>query len=93
MRASGQQALRFTTKNNRENRLENHEFNQEKSRQDLAEMIIIYKYPLSIIGHLGFRGFVSGLNPNFEMISHRTLRSDILKLFHNGKSTLKKALR
>jgi len=92
MRASGQQSLRFRTKNNGENRLENHEFNQEKSRKDLAEMIVLHEYPLSMVDHLGFRRFVSGLNADFEMISRRTLRSDILKMFENGMCTLKKML-
>ena len=45
-----------------------------------------------MVDHLGFRRFVSGLNPDFEMISRRTLRSDILKMFENGMSTLKKLL-
>lgn len=92
MRASGQQALRFKTKNNGDKRLENYEFNQEKSRKELAEMIIMHEYPLCMVDHLGFRRFVSGLNPDFEMISRRTLRTDILKMFDDGKSTLKKLL-
>ena len=35
---------------------------------------------------------MSGLNPNFQMISRNTLRSDILTLFENEKSSLKKLL-
>ena len=91
IRASGQQALRFKTKNNGENKLENYDCNQEKLRKDLAEMIVMHEYPLSIVDHLAFRWFVSGLNLDFEMISHRTLRN-ILKIFDDGKSTLKKAV-
>ena len=79
IRASWQQALSFRTKNNGENKLENHDFIQEKSRQDLAEMIAMHEYPLSIVDHLAFRWFVSCLNLDFEMISRQTLRSDILK--------------
>jgi len=55
-------------------------------------MIAIHEYPLSIVDHLGFRLFVIGLNPDFAMISHRTLRTYILKMFDDGKSTLKKLL-
>jgi len=84
--------LRFKAKNNGENRLENHEFNQEKSGQNLAEMIVMHEYLLSMVDHFGFRRFVSGLNPDYEMISRRTLRSDILKMFENGMSILKKLL-
>ena len=68
MRAIEQQALRFKTKNNGENRLENLEFNQEKPRQELAKMIIMHEYSLSMVDHLSFRLCSSGLNLDFEMI-------------------------
>jgi len=55
-------------------------------------MIVMHEYPLSIVDHFGFRRFMSGLNPNFQMISRNTLRSDILTLFENEKSSLKKLL-
>ena len=55
IRASGQQALRFKTKNNGENKIENYDCNQEKLRKDLAEMIVMHEYPLSIVDHLAFR--------------------------------------
>ena len=89
-RGSAQQTLRFNTKKSGEKRLENYNFNQEKSGQDLVDMIAMNEYPSSIVDHLGFRQFVSGLNCDFAMISQRTLRTDILKMFDDGKSTLKK---
>jgi len=55
-------------------------------------MIVKHEYPLSIVDHLGSRRFVSGLNPDFAMISRRTLRTDILKMYDNGKCTLRKLL-
>ena len=48
LRGSGQQTLRFSTKKSGEKRLENYNFNQEKSRQDLVDMIVMHEYPLSI---------------------------------------------
>ena len=45
-----------------------------------------------MVDHLSLRRFVSGLNPDFEMISRSTLRIDILKMFDDGRSTLKKLL-
>ena len=80
LRAGGQQTLRFRTKSNGEKKLENHAFNEENSRQELAEMIVMHEYPLSMDDHLGFRRFVSGLNSDFHMISRNTLRSDILTI-------------
>jgi len=79
LRASGQQTLRINTKKNGEKRLKNYNFNQEKSRQDLVDMIVMHEYPLSIVDHLGFRRFVSGLNLDFAMLSRRTLRTDIFE--------------
>ena len=32
------------------------------------------------------------MNPNFQIISRNTLRSDILTMFENGKSSLRKQL-
>ena len=55
-------------------------------------MIVLHEYPLSMVDHFGFRQFVSGLNPDFVMISCHTLRTNILKMFDDGKSTLKKLL-
>ena len=55
-------------------------------------MIVMHEYPLSMVDHLGFRRFASGLNPEFQMISRNTLRSDLLKMFEDRKYTLKKLL-
>ena len=52
----------------------------------------MHEYPLSMVDHLGFRRFVSGLNPDFQIISRNTLRSDILTMFENRKSSLRKLL-
>jgi len=92
LRSSGQKTLRFISQSNGQKKLENHAFNQKQSRQELAEMIVMHEYPLSMVDHFGFKRFVSGLNPNFQMISRNTLRSDILTLFENEKSSLKKLL-
>jgi len=55
-------------------------------------MIVMHEYPLSMFDHLGFRRFVSDLNPDFHMISWNTLRNDILTMFKNEKSSLRKLL-
>jgi hypothetical protein len=36
-------------------------FDQEGSREDLAHMVIMHKYPLAMVDHVGFRKFVRGL--------------------------------
>lgn len=61
-------------------------FDQVKSREELASMIIIHEYPLSIVDHVGFRRFVNGLQPMFKMVSRNTIRSDIMKIYDNEKA-------
>jgi len=65
--------------------LSNYHFDPEKSRKDLASMIIIHEYPLSIVDHLGFRAYSEGLQPLFKVPSRNTVKSDIIKIYENEK--------
>ncbi|XP_070014146.1 uncharacterized protein LOC142175979 [Nicotiana tabacum] len=38
-----------------------HYFDQDVSRRELAHAIILHEYPLSIVDHVGFRKFVASL--------------------------------
>ncbi|XP_057247477.1 zinc finger BED domain-containing protein RICESLEEPER 4-like [Beta vulgaris subsp. vulgaris] len=67
-------------------------FDQEVSRRKLVRMVVIHEYPLSIVDHMGFRSFVKSLNDNFKMISRNTLKSDVLKMYNNQRSSLKALL-
>lgn len=67
-------------------------FDQEFSRRELATMVVIHEYPLSMVDHIGFRRFVKSLNTNFKMITRNTLRSDIMKMFEDDKCSLKALL-
>ncbi|KAG9458790.1 hypothetical protein H6P81_003298 [Aristolochia fimbriata] len=49
-------------------------FNQERSRTDLARMIILHEYPFSIVDHVGFRIYSKNLQPDFNM-------GDLTKLY------------
>uniref|UniRef100_A0A2N9FWV6 HAT C-terminal dimerisation domain-containing protein n=1 Tax=Fagus sylvatica TaxID=28930 RepID=A0A2N9FWV6_FAGSY len=60
-------------------------FDQEGSREDLAHMVIMHEYPLAMVDHVGFRKFVSGLQPNFKLVSRNTLKRDILKIYDYEK--------
>uniref|UniRef100_A0A2N9FGB2 BED-type domain-containing protein n=1 Tax=Fagus sylvatica TaxID=28930 RepID=A0A2N9FGB2_FAGSY len=60
-------------------------FDQEGSREDLAHMVIMHEYPLAMVDHVGFRRFVSGLQPNFKLVSRNTLKRDILKIYDYEK--------
>ncbi|KAE8662422.1 hypothetical protein F3Y22_tig00113337pilonHSYRG00037 [Hibiscus syriacus] len=56
-------------------------FDPEKSRKDIAEMVIVHEYPLVMLEHHGFRKFVVGLQPLFKVPSRNTLKNDILKIY------------
>ncbi|KAL0007374.1 hypothetical protein SO802_008876 [Lithocarpus litseifolius] len=54
-------------------------------RNNLARMVILHEYPLSIVDHIGFREFMKSLQPLFKLISRNTLQSDIIKIYDNEK--------
>ncbi|WJZ96780.1 hypothetical protein VitviT2T_015431 [Vitis vinifera] len=62
-------------------------FDQDISREKLARAIILHEFPLSIVDHAGFRDFASSLQPLFKMVSHNTIKDDIMKIyeFEKGK--------
>ena len=67
-------------------------FNQETSRHHLAEMVIIHELPFRIANYKGFRRFVKGLNPEFEMPHRMTLQSDCIKIFNDMQGSIKQRL-
>lgn len=67
-------------------RLESHvrkskSFDQDESRNDLVKMIILHEYHMSIVNHIAFRTFISGLRPEFKIVSRNTIRKDILAIY------------
>ena len=67
-----------------------YQFDQVKVRNNLAHMVIIYEYPLSMVDHIGFREFVGSFKLLFKLVSRNTLKSDIHKIYDNERDkTLK----
>ena len=62
-----------------------YQFDQVKVRNNLARTVILHEYPLSMVDHIGFREFVSSLQPLFKLISRNTLKSDIIKIYDNKR--------
>ena len=62
-----------------------YQFDQNIVRNNLARMVILHEYPLSIVDHLRFRVFVKSLQPLFKLISRNTLKSDIIKIYENER--------
>jgi hypothetical protein len=54
--------------------VEHYTFDQDVARKALAAMIILHEYPLCIVDHIGFRRFVSALQPLFKMVTRNTVR-------------------
>ncbi|KAJ0473936.1 putative transcription factor/ chromatin remodeling BED-type(Zn) family [Helianthus annuus] len=64
------------------------EFSQEKSRRDLAIMLIKHNYPLSMVDHKYFRIYSHGLNPEFVIHSRNSIRSDIISIYKEEKEKM-----
>jgi hypothetical protein len=54
--------------------VENYTFDHEVARRELAAMIVLHEYPLSMVDHVGFRRFVSAPQPLFHMVTRNTIR-------------------
>jgi hypothetical protein len=57
--------------------VEKYVFDQGVARKELALMICVHEYPLSIVDHVGFRRFCAALQPLFKVVSRNTIRKDI----------------
>jgi len=42
-------------------------YNKENAKRDLATMIILHEYSLSIVDHIGFIRFVTTIQPLFQL--------------------------
>jgi hypothetical protein len=69
-----QTSLRFSSKQPGSLSLENYSFDLDVARRELAAMIVLHEYPLSMVDHTGFRRFVSALQPLFKMVTRNTIR-------------------
>ncbi|GKV48525.1 hypothetical protein SLEP1_g55335 [Rubroshorea leprosula] len=58
---------------------------QRRSQFDLARMIILHGYPLSMVEHVGFRVFVKNLQPLFELVTFNKVEADCLEIYANEK--------
>lgn len=61
--------------------VEKYVFDQQVARKELALMICIHEYPLSMVDHAGFRRFCEALQPLFKHVSRNTIKKDILDMY------------
>jgi hypothetical protein len=69
-----QPSLQFACKELGQLSVENYTFDPDVARKELAAMIILHEYPLSMVDHTGFRRFVSALQPLFKLVTRNTVR-------------------
>lgn len=60
-------------------------FDQERSRMDLAKMIILHGYPLAMVDHIGFKVFVKNLQPMFDIATNSSLELDCITIYEKEK--------
>ena len=53
-------------------------------------MVILHEYPFSMVYHIGFKEFVTDLQPMFKLVTRNTLKSDILKIYDNEREKVLK---
>ncbi|KAE8691325.1 hypothetical protein F3Y22_tig00110890pilonHSYRG00878 [Hibiscus syriacus] len=56
-------------------------FDQERSRLDLARMIILHGYPLAMVEHVGFKVFVKNLQPMFDVAPNNTIEVYCMEIY------------
>jgi len=67
---------------------ENYVFDQDVARKELALMIIVHEYPLSMVDHVGFQKFCAALQPAFKVMSRNTIRKIILDMYQVQKQSM-----
>ena len=70
--------------------VEKYIFDQDVCRKELALMIIVHEYPLSMVDHVGFRKFCAVLQPLFKVVSRNTIRKDIFTMYELQKESMLK---
>eukprot|EP00262_Sarcandra_glabra_P005839 TRINITY_DN1771_c1_g2_i1.p1 TRINITY_DN1771_c1_g2~~TRINITY_DN1771_c1_g2_i1.p1 ORF type:complete len:673 (+),score=86.29 TRINITY_DN1771_c1_g2_i1:242-2260(+) len=67
-------------------------FDQDRSRLDIAKMIILHEYPLQMVEHPAFITFVENLQPRFKMVNFNTIEGDCLAIYQKEKENLLRLL-
>ncbi|XP_017255152.1 zinc finger BED domain-containing protein RICESLEEPER 2-like [Daucus carota subsp. sativus] len=60
-------------------------FDNKRSRFDLARMIILHGYPLQMVEDVGFKIFVRNLQPLFELVTFDGVEGDCMQIYHKEK--------
>ncbi|KAL0866948.1 hypothetical protein Bca101_046066 [Brassica carinata] len=61
---------------------------QDRCYSEMAKMIIMHDYPLHMVEHPGFAGFVHALRPQLSMASFHTIHADCVAMYLSEKQKL-----
>ncbi|KAL3502852.1 hypothetical protein ACH5RR_037301 [Cinchona calisaya] len=67
-------------------------FDNKRSRLDLARMIILHGYSLMMVEHFGFRIFVRNLQPLFEPVTFDRVEADCKEIYQIEKQKINEEL-
>lgn len=67
-------------------------FDQDRSRLDLARMIILHGYPLAMVDHVGFKVFVKNIQPLFDVRSDGAVENSCMEIYGKEKEKVRLAL-
>jgi hypothetical protein len=68
--------------------IEKYVFDQSVARKELALMICVHEYPLSIVDHVGFQKFCAALQPLFKVVSRNMIKKNILDMYEVQKQSM-----
>ncbi|KAK9041558.1 hypothetical protein V6N11_016653 [Hibiscus sabdariffa] len=63
-------------------------FDPERSRLDLARMIILHGYPLAMVEHVGFKVFVKNLQPLFDVVQNSSIELSCAEIYTKEKQRI-----
>ncbi|EOA33287.1 hypothetical protein CARUB_v10019720mg [Capsella rubella] len=66
----------------------NFPLDQDHCYSQMAKMIIMHDYPLHMVEHSGFTGFVQSLRPQFSIPSFNTIHGDCVNIYLSEKQKL-----
>jgi hypothetical protein len=67
-------------------------YSNERMREIIATAVMVHEYPINVVEDDVWMWAFEFANPEFRKVTHKTTRSDCLKLFENEKKILKKQL-
>lgn len=67
-------------------------FNQDVARMELARIIILHEYPLSIVEHYGFQRFVRALQPLFKVVPNNSIKKDVISVYEMERTRARELL-